>query len=153
MAAPKIGSIIEFTTNRGLAYGVYTHKHSDYGYLLRMFKGFYETRPDDLNTILKNDVVFSTFFPLAAAVNRKIVLVAGVVEIPEPLSPFPMFRAGNYNAKAKTVDQWWLWDGEKEWMVPELTEEEWKYPIQGVSNDSYIIELLESGYVEAGSLF
>ena len=38
MARLKIGDIVEIKTGKGLVYAQYTHKHQQYGALLRVFR-------------------------------------------------------------------------------------------------------------------
>ncbi len=153
MANAKSGDLIEFQTNKGLAYALYTHKHPEFGCLIRVLDGFFETRPIEWEAVANLPVRFSTFFPLISVVRRKKVSVVGHVEVPKSLSAFPMFRAGVYDPASKTVRQWWLWDGDKEWKVPGLTPDELQYPLRRVGNLASVVDKLESGWIEAGALF
>jgi hypothetical protein len=153
MSRPKIGSVVEFETNRGLAYALYTHRKEKWGDLLRVFEGFYAERPADLSQAVRSQVRFSMFMPLGPSAKRGLVKIAGEVPIPADLQKFPTFRGGNYSPSTKTVGQWWLWDGERSWMVPGLTPEEWKYPIRGIANPAFIVGKLEMDWREAGALF
>ena len=49
----KIGDIIEIKTEKGLVYAQYTHLNSLMGNLIRVFTGFYETRPENFDNIIK----------------------------------------------------------------------------------------------------
>ena len=49
----KIGDIVEIKTGKGLAYAHYTHKHKQYGALLRVFRKFYGVRPSDFTELVK----------------------------------------------------------------------------------------------------
>lgn len=146
MTKPKIGDVVEIPTSKGLAYAQYTHKHKQYGALLRVYSRFYETRPSDIQHLVNEQPTFSTFFPLGAAVNRQIVSIVGNVKIPTENQQFPTFRAGTPNPATKKVDVWWLWDGENEWLVGDITTEQRKFPIRGVWNDTLLIERIESGW-------
>jgi hypothetical protein len=44
------------------------------------------------------------------------------------------------------VKVWWLWDGEREWQVGELTEEQRGLSFREVWNDTLLIERIESGW-------
>jgi hypothetical protein len=138
----KIGDIVEITTGKGLAYAHYTHKHHTpprYGALLRVFGKIHGVRPGDFTELVRNRPTFMCFFPLGAAVNRGIVSIVGNVAVPLEAQAFPTFRAGMANV-------WWLWDGEKEWRVGELTAEQRRLSIRGVWNDTLLIERIESGW-------
>ena len=38
---------------------------------------------------------------------------------------------------------WWLWDGEKEWQIGSITNEQRKLPIRQIWNDTMLIARLE----------
>lgn len=141
---PKIGDIIEIATPRGLAYAQFTHKHPTYGALLRVFPGFYETRPTDFTDIVNQQPQFVMFFPLGAACNQKVVLIADNQPIPKHGQEFPLFRS---RIKSKHgCGPWWLWDGEKEWKIGTLEPGMENYPIRGVWNDTLLITRIVQGW-------
>jgi hypothetical protein len=149
MARLKIGDIVEITTGKGLAYAHYTHKHHThprYGALLRVFGKLHGVRPSDFTELARNRPAFMCFFPLGAAVNRGIVSIVGNVVVPLEAQAFPTFRAGVIDPSTRKVKVWWLWDGEKEWRVGEITAEQRRLPIRGVWNDTLLIERIESGW-------
>lgn len=145
----RVGDLIEIKTSKGLAYALFTHKHEKpphFGAMLRVFDQTFESRPAELVSLTRLPVQFTTFFPLQAAVNQKLVEVVGNFAIPDELKPFPIFRAGVPDPHTKTVANWWLWDGEKEWQVGKLTTNQRKFPIRGVWNDTYLIQRIENGW-------
>jgi len=144
MPRVKIGDIVEITTNEGYAYAQYTHKHQLYGALLRVFEGIYESRPSDLEEVVRHKVAFSCFFPLGTAVHRKIVSIVGNVPVPETLQQFPIFRSGTMDPSTRKVEVWWLWDGEREWRTGKLTPEQRAFPIRGTWTYPFLIERIES---------
>jgi hypothetical protein len=146
MARLKIGDIVEIMTGKGLVYAQYTHKHNQYGALLRVFRKFCGVRPSDFTELARNRPTFMCFFPLGAAVNRGIVSIVDNVAVPLEAQSFPTFRAGMANPPTDKVKVWWLWDGEKEWRVGELTDEQRSLSIRGVWNDTLLIERIESGW-------
>lgn len=149
MARLKIGDIVEIKTGKGLVYAQYTHKHQKhprYGALLRVFRKFYGVRPRDFTELARNRPTFMCFFPLGAAVNRGIVSIAGNVVVPLEAQAFPTFRSGIGGLSTGRVKVWWLWDGEKEWRVGEITAEQRRLSIRGVWNDTLLIERIESGW-------
>jgi hypothetical protein len=93
--------------------------------------------------------VLSTRCPL----NRKIVQIVATGEVASDLREFPLFRAGVIDPATKKVELWWIWDGEKEWQIGSLTEEQRKFPIRGVWNDTYLIEKIESGWTPEADQF
>ncbi len=146
MTRLKIGDLVEVSTSLGLTYAQYTHKNSRYGSLLRVFKKVYVGKPECLEEILNDEVKFSIFFPLKAAVDQGIVKVVGNLSIPKELSQFPIFRAGVVDPSTGKVATWWLWDGESEEKVSSLSEEQKHLPIRGVWNDTLLIERIESNW-------
>lgn len=144
MARVKIGDIVEITTNEGFAYAQYTHKHQLYGALLRVFEGIYESRPSDLEDVVRHKVAFSCFFPLGAAVHRKIVSIIGNAAVAKEEQHFPIFRNGTMDPSMGKVEVWWLWDGERQWRVGKLTPEQRAFPILGTWNDTLLIHRIET---------
>jgi hypothetical protein len=141
----KIGDIVEITTPKGYAYAQYTHKHSTYGALIRVLKGIFKEKPENLLDLISEGYQFITFFPLGAADNRGIVHIVGNLPLPEKSRDFPVFKAGTPNSNGK-VEIWWLWDGEKEWKVGELKEEQKDFPPRGVINDTLLVERISNGW-------
>lgn len=149
MKRPKIGDIIEIPTRSGFAYAQFTHKHSMYGALLRVYNTVYQTRQslDVIQLVVSvREPDFSVFFPLGAAVHRGIVSIVGNVPIPEKQKPFPLFRNGVVDPKTKKVETWWLWDGVNEWPIGKLTKEQKHLPFNEVWNDTLLVERIESGW-------
>jgi len=140
----KIGDVIEIPTKKGLAYAQVSHFHKDYSALLRVLPGFFHARPQDLERCVGVNEKFVQFFPLQAALNQGIFEVVGNFKVPTHASEFPVFRTGVPDRETKKVDNWWFWDGEREWMVGEITAEQRKLPLRGICNDTYLIELIEN---------
>ncbi|MDO3434250.1 hypothetical protein QWJ46_16325 [Rhizobium sp. CBN3] len=146
MAMLRIGDIIEINTAKGLAYAHYAHKHKQYGALLRVFGNFFDDRPDSFADLANSRPVFMCFFPLSAAVDRGIVSIVDNVPLPSYATKFPTFRAGVVDPATRKVGVWWLWDGEKEWLIGQLSAEQRQLPIRGVWNDTLLVERIESGW-------
>lgn len=146
MTRQRIGDLVEIKTAKGFSYALYTHRHSEYGVLLRVFTKQYDERPKDLSTVIDDRVQVSCFFPLGAAVRRKIVACVGNVVVPGELIPFPIFRDAMVDFRTGKVAYWKLWDGEKSWQVESLTPEQRHLPIKGIWNDTLLIERIEEGY-------
>lgn len=142
----QIGDIIEIRTAKGLAYAQYTHQHPQMGGLICVFDKIFENRPNDLFELVNGPLRFSTFIPVRAAVNRGIFKVISRQEIAGHNKPFPLFRNGVPDRKTKKVSVWWLWDGEKSWIVGELTAAQRKLPLRQIWNDTLLIERIESGW-------
>ena len=148
MTRLRIGDVVEVPVSRGLAYVHYVSRHPEFGALLRVYGTIYPRRPSapQLATLTQAEPQFVTFFPLQAAVKQGIVSVAGSCEPSSEASRFPLFRDGVLNPATGQVDVWWLWDGEKEWRVGSLTEEQRSLPMREVINDTLLIERIECGW-------
>ena len=142
----KPGDIVEIETPKGLAYAQFTHRHNEYGQLIRVFPGFHDQRTDDLAEIVRGEEQFMTFVALDACIKDGLLAIAGHEEVPETKRAFPLFR-GNAGRKAhEVVPNWWLWDGEQSWYVGELTEEQRHYPIKSIANPALIVIRLMNGW-------
>lgn len=96
----------------GSAFLLYTHHNRLYGALLRAFAGFHHSQPTTFDALASGEPAFSFFFPLAGALKRGLVRVAGRVSVPQHLASFPLFRmAGDRDPQSGAVRDWWLWDG------------------------------------------
>jgi len=150
MATVKIGDIIEIETAKGFFYAQYTHKDKTYGDLIQVTKNSFPERPGDLEEVISDDVGIITFFPLNIAVRRKIFSVIGNRPVPEKRRQFPLFRVRGYIDRSGTVRQWKFWDGQKTWpeqWLTELTDKEMELPIEGIWNDTLLIDRLETGWM------
>jgi hypothetical protein len=142
---PRLGDIIEIATPDGVAYAHYTHKHPQYGALLRIIPGIHAKPLSNFAELVKCSPQFLTFFPLGAACKRRIVRIAANELLPPQARTFPTFRTGIANQDGK-VDTWWLWDGKKEWKVGALTLDTAKLPVRGVCNDTLLVERIVTGW-------
>lgn len=141
-----LGDIVEIATPDGMAYAQFVNSHDQYGSLLRVLRGVHDDRPSDLNRLVAGQTQFVVFFPLLAAIKARIVQVIGNEQVPEAFKALPVFRAGVADPKTGKVATWWLWDGDEEWMVGALKEEQKRLPIRGVWNDTLLVERIVSGW-------
>lgn len=149
---PHIGDIIEVVTSKGFAYAQYTHEHlkppPSYGSLIRVLPGIYGERPRGLSELCQQKEQFRIFFPLRDELRRSdtVFSIIGNEKIPDWASAFPVFRNGLPDREGK-IHKWWLWDGENEWEVGRLTDEQVRsYPELGIANDTALIEMIENGW-------
>ncbi|VVE72757.1 hypothetical protein PCA31118_04304 [Pandoraea captiosa] len=143
----KIGDIFSIRTSRGLAYFQYVMKHKIMGSMIRVLPGVFEEPPEDMASLVNEVTNFFIFFPVAGALKLGGISKVGNFEIPEYSRGMPLFRAGNANSVTKRVENWWLWDGEKEWMVGEITDDQRKLPIRQIWNDTLLIKRIEDGWL------
>jgi hypothetical protein len=146
MSRPKIGDVMEIPTTKGLAYAQYTHQHTQFGGLIRVFDAIFESRPRDFSELVQGPVRFSTFFPVVAAIKRQIFKIVAHEKVAHHNQAFPVFRDGLEDPQTKKVAVWWFWDGQKEWRVGELTPQQRKMPLRGVWNDTMLISRIEKGW-------
>jgi hypothetical protein len=143
---PKFGDVYEIVTPDGLAYMQYTHESPRFGSLIRVLPDVFETRPDDLEALASRKERFNAFFPLEAASKQGIAELAGTAPVPEEAREFPTFRSGRRNPDTGEFGTWWLWDGEDEWRVDELTDEQRDLSPRGIVNDTRLIERIVGGW-------
>src|SRR5262245_42919093 len=142
----KIGDVIEIPTSVGLAYAQFSHKHDDYGALIRVLPGVHTGRPMDLGGLVDVKETYCVFLWLQSAINRGIFEVVGNHPVPLASRSFPLFRCGLPDRTGK-VRVWWLWDGEREWMVGDIGSEQRKLSIRGIWTDPLLIERIEEGWL------
>jgi hypothetical protein len=138
---PQIGDAIEIETPRGLAYAHYTHEHREpprYGSLLRVLPGLHSEAPSEFAHLVTQEERFSVFFPLGAALQRKLVRIVAREAVPGAKQAFPIFRRQQGQGA-------WLWDGKKEWRA--RRRDRWTpRAIAEVWNDTLLIERIASGW-------
>ena len=145
----KIGDVIEIRTSRGLAYAQHTHEHvapPKYGYLIRVLPGLYGKRPTDFTDIGKQKATFVVFVPLQVMVDRNYVTIVNNQPVPTDAQKFPVFRSGIPDPQTKKVRVWWFWDGDKEWKVGSLTDEQKRLPILAIIGDELLAKRIEIGW-------
>lgn len=141
------GDVLELPVPGGFAYLQYTHKDRLFGTLVRVLPGIFPERPGSFDRLVASPERFATFFPSSAALARGLVTVVGRAGIPEIAQQFPRFKvAGDRDPVTGRVLNWWLWDGEREWPVQELTPEERRLPLRATVNDTLLIQRIISGW-------
>ncbi len=144
----KIGDIVEIPTALGMAYAQYTHQHPRYGSLLRVIEGFFPERPQDLEKLAASPTKFFAFLLLQGTVRLGLFTYVGWAPVPAHSSKFPLFRNGVEDRRTKLVgDNWWLWDGEREWRVGKLKPEQYQLPMQEIVNAAMLVHRLEIGWL------
>ncbi|AJC15122.1 hypothetical protein [Pandoraea sputorum] len=143
----RFGDVFSISTSKGDAYFQYVSKNPQMGWMIRVLPGIYSECPEDMSALVDKETNFWIFFPVAAALRRKLTAKIGRFKIPEHSQKMPIFRAGIRHSVTKKVENWWLWDGEREWMVGEITEDQRKLPIRGIWNDTLLIKRIEDGWL------
>jgi hypothetical protein len=111
-----------------------------------VFSGFECSRRRSFDDLKDYDVQFETFVPLQAGVNAGLFRIVFNAAISESAKVFPIFRTGMVDPTSGRVEVWWLWDGDKEWRVGQLTPEQRRFPIRGVINDALLKERISSSW-------
>ena len=142
----KIGDVVEIATPNGFAYAQMTHRNRLFGALIRALPGLFPRRPSNLSELVAGPSAFQVFYPLGAALTRKIVTLVERMDVPEHARPFPLFRSGTPDPITKQVKNWWFWDGEESWPMGSLTAEQRKMPIRMVVNHEALVTMLASGW-------
>lgn len=139
----KLGDVLQILTSQGVAYAQVTHKHPEFGYLIRVFSGFYDAQPEDFSAVVNSSVQFSTFFVVQSAVNQGLLSVVANVPVPEGLQAFPTFRSRNGGPGGSI----WLWSGsEAVRLERDLSLEEQKCSTRGIISAPLLVERIESNY-------
>jgi hypothetical protein len=146
MRPARIGDVIEIPTARGLAYAQLTHKAPIYGHLIRVVEGIWQTRPQHLDEVVNAATRFFIFFPVAAAINQKIVSLAGNLNVPPQYADFPLMRKAGLEPPGGGNVDWWLWDGKEDWRIGALTPEQCRLSIAQVVNDTALIQMIDSDW-------
>lgn len=141
------GDVFLIKTSKGNGYFQFVRKNALMGSLIRVLPGIYPDRIPDLDALVVCETNFWTFFPVAASVKYGDVQKVRNCAIPEHARAFPLFRAGIANPSTGKVEDWWLWDGEREWRVGSITEEQRKLPIRGSWNNTLLIKRIEEGWL------
>ena len=145
----RLGDVFEIPTSRGLAYAQYVHKRPEWGALIRVLPGFHSSRPPQVDRLVAEPARFVVFFPLQQAVSRKIFEVVANGPIPDEAKELPLFRARGFIDREGRVQDWWLWNGEREWKIGELSDEYRRLPIREVWNDTLLISRIEEDWTPA----
>src|ERR1700754_4897300 len=91
----KLGDVLQVLTSEGVAYALVTHKHSQFGFLIRVYSGFYAQKPRDFALVVAGEPQFSAFFVVQSAVNEGLLSVVANVPVAQSLQEFPTFRSRN----------------------------------------------------------
>ena len=115
--------------------GLCTHRHAAMGHLVWMAEAFFDEFPTVEGVTAIESRRWPVFFPLGAALRRKIVDRIGRVPIPPSLTTFPTMRGGGKG-------QPWMEhrDGRLGGLGPKT--EDRNLPIKMIVNDTRLKEML-----------
>lgn len=138
--------MVEISTPKGLAYAQYllTERLGD---LIRVLPGEFADRPASLADVVSAKERFWVFFPLRAALARKLVTKVGSEPLPEHARRMPVMRMAGARDATGTVLDWWLYDGQREWRIgKELRPEQRQMSLARIVNDTMLIEDIVEGW-------
>jgi hypothetical protein len=143
--APRLKPGLAFwiVCDQGFAVGLMTHHVERIGHLVWMAAPFYEQPPSIEAVRAVETWRWPVFFPLGAALHRKIVERLGQVDIPPRLHPMPTFRGSNGVGGWNRV----IVDDGGIGSKPVGPTEDRSLPIYSVVNDTRLKEMLVSGWM------
>lgn len=142
----RTGDVFSIDTPTGTAYFQFVKKLALMGSVIRVLPGTYGNTPD-LDALVEQPTNFWIFFPVSAALKQGAIQKVNTFKIPQHSQKPPIFRAGVIDPSTGRVETWWFWDGEKEWRVGEITDEQRKLPIRGAWNNTLLVERIVEGWL------
>ena len=142
----QVGDIFQILTSEGVCYGLVTHTHPKWKFVVAIFREFFSKPPKDFAVVVSKEPQFISTFLIQHAVRQGLFALVANVPVPSHLSEFPTFKGTNNLKGDETM--WFFWSGDKQWKVQRpLTEEEKKYP-EGPSFPSapLLIDMIEKDY-------
>src|SRR4051794_15136778 len=125
----------------GFAVGVASHLVDRMGTLVWMAERIVESEPTIDDVLELRQWRWPVFFPLGAAVRRKIVYPVGVIPVPRELRAFPALRGGTRQMGWKTVT---YDESGRETVGPKAAKP--SMPISQIVNDTALKEMLVSNW-------
>jgi hypothetical protein len=144
---PQSGDVVEISTPKGLAYFLYTHRHTEpprWGSVVRVIPGIFTARPTNFEALVVQPPQFITFFPLGSACNRRVVKIVAKVEVPETARAFPTFRSWTPPPIRQRCHH--FWDGTRHWKQEQLLPGQEKMPLLQIMNDTMLIQKIVGGW-------
>jgi hypothetical protein len=139
---PKIGDVVRITSDEGAADAQVTHRHAQYGHLLRVLG---PAKPEaTAAAIAAQPTGFRTFFALGAACAQGLAEVIGPAAIPVEDAVFPLFRCPMHTPEG--ISAWWLWDGEREWRIGPLPPEQRHLPLREFASAPLLVHRTLTGW-------
>lgn len=139
----KLGDILQVLTSQGVVYAQVTHKHPEFGFLIRVFPGFHNEHPQDFSVFVDSEPQFSALFVVQSAVNQGLLSVVENVPVPERLQMFPTFRSRNGGPGGSI----WLWNGSEALRLErKISSEELKHSTRGIISAPLLVERIEKNY-------
>lgn len=143
MARAGIGDVVEMEGQKGRYFAHYVLRRPGWGPLMWFFGKSWPHAPEDLRLAVAGTPTLIAFFPLARSVNLGLVKMIGRVPVTSERQSLPLFRDGTPDPTTGRVENWWLWDGEREWLAGNLSPEQEHLPLRQIVNAAYFLEYVE----------
>lgn len=142
----KQGEILEISSDRGIAYAQVLRPRQKQGDLLRVYNGYWPLPLTSLDVLNDGETKFHLFMPVDRELENDRIRRVGILPVPPSELGFPTFRSGLLNPLTKRVEIWWLWNGEKEWKVGDLTAEQHKLSPDGMWDLNFLLGKLNQDW-------
>jgi hypothetical protein len=140
VSRPEPGLAFYLICDLGFAIGLVTHDTPKIGSLIWIAEPTFESEPM-LEQVRQIDRWrWPIFFPVGAAVRRKVVTPLGVISVPRALKQFPVMRSGNKGAGWMAFTEM---DGHRQSLDAAADP---SIPIYKVVNDTRLKEMIVSGW-------
>lgn len=123
----------------GFTIGLHTHRDKLMGYLIWLSAKNYDEMPTLQDARQTSDWRWCVFYALGAAINRKIDIPLGQIDVPPPLARFPRMRSGGGPQPWHEYDDGDFAGPGRECADPTL-------PIRSTVNDTKLKEMIVSGW-------
>lgn len=139
-ARPKPGLVFSIVCDLGFAVGLVTYDLPKIGSLVWIAEPTFDDEPtlEDVQRIGRWR--WPVFFPVAAAIRRKIVTPIGMIPLPRALEQFPILRSGNRSMGWMAFTES---DGVRQRLGPAKDP---SIPIYRVVNDTALKEMIVTGW-------
>jgi len=136
----KPGLAFSLVCDLGFAVGLMTHYVNRVGHLVWVAEPTFDEEPTVEEVAKIESWRWPVFFPLGAAMRRKLVTEIGVVAVPLPLQAFPTLRSGSKKIGWSAFTEV---NGERRRFGPASNP---SIPIYMIVNDAALKEMIVSGW-------
>jgi hypothetical protein len=140
MPTLKPGFAFSLVCDLGFAVGLMTHHVDRIGHLVWIAVPIFGQQPSPEDVVRIESWRWPVFFPLEAAVRRKIVTEIGMIPVPPFLQAFPILRSGSHATGWAAFTEV---DGERRMLGPTKNR---SLPIYKVVNDTRLKARIISGW-------
>jgi hypothetical protein len=149
MKMPRIGDVLEVATPKGFGYVQYTFYKKIYGTLIRVLPEIHQSRPVNFSYIAQRRESYFVFCPIKTLIARRLLKVVANENIPDWAVGLPVMRKRGFTrpiAEGGGVSHWTICDGDKEFRVETLTEEQARLSIASSWNLGMLVKRLSEGW-------